>query len=83
MGQRIVVVAALAGAFAALVCVAEEVRVFDPRIAMDRGEQNIVAAVENVLGAVAMVIVDIRIATRRAPWSRNAWVAMAALLRKQ
>ncbi|MCA4129150.1 hypothetical protein LDY98_23335, partial [Pseudomonas aeruginosa] len=39
MGQRIVVVAALAGAFTALVGVAEEVRVFDPRIAMDRGER--------------------------------------------
>ena len=52
-------VVAGADAVALLVGVAEEIGVFEARIAVDRGEQHIGAVVEDVLGAVAMVVVDV------------------------
>ena len=58
--QRVVEVAAFARAFSMLVGIAEEERKFIGRVAVDRGEEHIVAAIENVLGAVAMVIVDVK-----------------------
>jgi hypothetical protein len=50
---------------------------------MNRYEQEIVAIIENILRAVAVVVIDIETATRFAPQSIKACDAMAALLRKQ
>ncbi|MNL10451.1 hypothetical protein D3C87_1312500 [compost metagenome] len=58
-GQRIVEVEPFASAFAAFIFIAEEEREFGFRVAMDRGEQHVAALVENRLGAVAVVVVDV------------------------
>jgi hypothetical protein len=49
-------------------------------VAVDRGEQHVAALVENRLGAVAVVVVDVEDRDFRGR-SRKAWAAMAALLR--
>ncbi|CAI8721592.1 hypothetical protein EMIT0215P_110214 [Pseudomonas serboccidentalis] len=57
--QRVVEVEAFTGAFAVLIVVTEEERKLGFRVAVDRGEQHVAARVENRLGAVAVVIVDV------------------------
>jgi hypothetical protein len=50
---------------------------------VDRGEEHVGAVVEDVLGAVAVVVVDVEDGHPRGAWSSTAWAAMAALLKKQ
>src|SRR5690606_19185476 len=57
--QRDVQVEAAAAALAALVLVAREVRIGRARMTVDRDGQHVGAVVEDVLRAVAVVIVDV------------------------
>ena len=57
--QRQVQRRAFAFALAGLVGMAPEIGIVHPRIGVDRDEQDVAAGVEDVLGAVAVMIVDV------------------------
>ena len=57
--HRIIVVEAFASASAPFVGMAEEERIFGHRVAMQVDDLHVAAVVEDLLGAVAMVIVDV------------------------
>ena len=65
--QRQVERRALAVALAGLVGMAPEERIVGRRIGVDRGEEDVAALVENVLGAVAVMIVDVEDRDRAVP----------------
>ena len=75
LGQRHVEIVAGAGPDARLVAEAGEVRIGEARMAVDRDGQHVGARVEDLLLAVAMVIVDVEdgdpAVARQADWRRS------------
>ena len=75
LGQRDVEIVAGAGARAGLVAEAGEIRIGEARMAVDRDGEHVGAVIEDLLLAVAVVIVDVEdrdaAVARRADWRRS------------